>query len=236
MIQLRVLGTVRLHARDEREARAVLAQPRRVALFVWLALHGTARRDTLLGVFWPESDTDRARSALRNALHFLRRELGSDAIESCGSGELRVPSEVVWCDAGAFERELDDGRLERAMDLYRGDLLEGFHVDGTPEFERWVGRERDRLRQRAMEAAARLADEAADDGRIPLAVHHARRALRIEPVDEASLRRLVSLLWESGDRTGAIRTFETFTARLAEEYDLEPAEETVTLLRKLRDG
>ncbi|MDX1622887.1 MAG: BTAD domain-containing putative transcriptional regulator [Gemmatimonadota bacterium] len=235
MIQLRLLGSARLLARDGGEARNVLAQPRRFALIAWLALHGTVGRETLLGVFWPESDTTRGRSALRNALHFLRRELGADVIESLGDGALRVSPDTVWCDANAFVREIDEGRAERALEMYRGDLLEGFYVDGAPDFERWVQEERARLRRRALGIASELAKEAAESGQIPLALHHARRALRIEPDDEASLRLLVALQWENGDRTGAIRSYERFAERIEERYGLEPAAETVILLRELRD-
>ena len=34
-----------------------------------------ARRDTLLGVFWPELEQDRARNALSKAVYFLRQSL-----------------------------------------------------------------------------------------------------------------------------------------------------------------
>ncbi len=234
MIQLRLLGTIQLQSDDGRDVRAVLAQPRRLALLAWLALHGTTRRETLLGVFSPESETDRARSALRNALHFLRRELGSEAIESIGDGELRVGPDRVWCDARAFEERLEEGRAEEALELYRGDLLEGFHVDGAPEFERWVDDERRRLHRRALEALSNLVNEAVEAGQPALAVHHARHALTLEPVDEPIARRLVTLLWRAGERTAAIRTYDEFAERLAAEYDLEPTEETAALVRTLR--
>lgn len=234
MIQLRLLGTIQLQSDEGRDVRAVLAQPRRLALLAWLALHGTSRRETLLGVFSPESDATRARSALRNALHFLRRELGPEAIESVGDGELRVGPDRVWCDVRAFEKRLDEGRVEAALELCRGDLLEGFHVDGAPEFERWVDEERRRLHRRALEALSSVVDEAVEAGQPALAIHHARHALTLEPVDEPTVRRLVTLQWRAGERTGAIRTYEEFAERLDAEYDLEPTEETAALVRTLR--
>ncbi len=41
------------------------------------------------------------------------------------------------CDAAAFEQALDRGELEEAVGLYSGPLLDGFHVRGADEFERW---------------------------------------------------------------------------------------------------
>ena len=45
-------------------------QPKRLALLAYLAVvgvRGALRRDTLLGLFWPESSEEEARRALRQA-------------------------------------------------------------------------------------------------------------------------------------------------------------------------
>ena len=71
MIQLRVLGGTDLRSSDGQELRAVLAQPKRPALLVYLALaspRGPHRRDCLIALFWPKQDTDHARNALSQAM------------------------------------------------------------------------------------------------------------------------------------------------------------------------
>ncbi len=236
MIHLRLFGAVDLRHDDGAEARSVLAQPRRVALLAYLALRspeGGTRRDTLLGLFWPESDAARARGALRNALHFLRRSLGPDAIPSEGDEEVRLSPERVWCDAVAYERLLADGRSAEALELYRGDLLEGFFISDAPEFERWLEVERRRLRRKAVAVSAELARVAESEGRLELAVHHARRAHTLSEDDEAAAGRLVTLLWRSGDRTGALRAHEAHVRRLRDVYDLEPSPEMAALPGRL---
>ena len=70
MIELRTLGTLDLRDGAMGEIRRVLAQPKRLALLVYLALAPAApRRDSLLALFWPELDQGRARLALRQAVH-----------------------------------------------------------------------------------------------------------------------------------------------------------------------
>src|SRR5688500_18756361 len=106
---MNLLGT------DGREIRPVLSQPKRLALLAYLAVgspQGCRRRDTLLGMFWPELDQERARAALRQALHGLRRSLGAGSIESRGDEEVRVDGEQLWCDARAFDAAIDGGRHE----------------------------------------------------------------------------------------------------------------------------
>ena len=81
MITVRLLGSVDIRDAGGSERDALLRQPKRVALFSYLAAavpRGFHRRDTLTGLFWPESTQDQARNALSQALHVLRTELGDD--------------------------------------------------------------------------------------------------------------------------------------------------------------
>src|SRR6202022_1941284 len=126
VIELRTLGTLDLHSANGRELHSLLAQPKRVALLAYLCIAqpcGFHRRDTLLGLFWPNSDQEHARTSLRKSLHILRRALGEDAILSRGDEDVAVDFERVSCDVIEFEASLKANRLEEALDRYHGDLL-----------------------------------------------------------------------------------------------------------------
>src|SRR5512146_752524 len=118
MIELRTLGTLDLRTRDGPELRSILSQPKRIALLCYLALarpHGFHRRDKLLALFWPESDTEHARASLRQAVRCLRRPLGDAVVESRGDDELALGTGVLTCDAVEFEEALTAGEAERAL-------------------------------------------------------------------------------------------------------------------------
>jgi DNA-binding SARP family transcriptional activator len=238
MIRFRTLGGLDL--RDDRgvELRSLLAQPKRVALLSYLALNaadGFCRRDLLFALFWPEFDADRARNALRQALHFLRRTLGTEVVVSRGDEEIGLNRSLIWCDAVAFQNALDQGRAQDALELYRGDLLPGFYVsDGSPDFEQWLDNERTRLRQLAATAAWSLSETSERAGTAGEAARCARDAARLAPDDEAGVRRLIMLLDRLGDRGGALRTYDSFALRLRQQLDLEPARETRSLVESLR--
>jgi serine/threonine-protein kinase len=183
---------------------------------------------------WPELDQEHARAALRQALHGLRTSLGADALAGRGDEEVSLDDQIVWCDASGFEVAVDAGRLADALELYRGDLLEGFFISGAPDFERWLEDERARLRRRACEAAWMLAGSCRAEGDVALAAHWARRAVSLARGDEAALRRLIALLAELGDRAGAVQAYEAFARRLAEDYDVEPTAETQALIARVR--
>lgn len=237
MIELRVLGPPRIDAPNGRAVEAVVRQPRRVALLTYLAAaipRGAHRRDKLVAMFWPESDEMHARAALNQALYVLRSRLGDDVFVSQRSDEVAVAPGAIWCDAAAFEDALDAGHIGDALALYRGDLLDGFHIADAPEFERWVEGERQRLRQRASEGAWMLAEAHAADGRVLEAQRWARRAADLMSADETVVRRLMLFFRDVGDRAAAIRAYEAFVYRLAQEYELEPSPETHALASAIR--
>ncbi|HEU5049314.1 MAG TPA: BTAD domain-containing putative transcriptional regulator, partial [Gemmatimonadales bacterium] len=105
-----------------------------------------------------------------------------------------------------------------------------YHVAGAPEFQDWLDRERSRLRRAGADAARTLAESAAGLDRDDDALRYARRAVALDPHDETALRLLLTLLDAAGDRAGALRAFDDFSRRLAAELDLEPSEETRTLI------
>lgn len=85
MIELQTLGGLSLTDSQGRELRPLLAQPKRLALLAYLAVHnhhGPRRRDSVVALFWPELDAEHARGALRQALRFLRRTLGDGVLNS----------------------------------------------------------------------------------------------------------------------------------------------------------
>jgi DNA-binding SARP family transcriptional activator/TolB-like protein len=238
MIELRTLGLLDLRASDGREIRAVLQQPKRLGLLAYLSVSAPRRhhrRDTLLALFWPELDQEHARAALRRSLYFLRSELGADAIAGRGDEEIAVPEEVVWCDTTALERALANGDKAGALELYRGTLLDGLYVSGTAsEFQDWLDGERTRLRRAAAAAARSLSDEQDSQGDPVTAARWCLRALELRSDDEDTLRRLLDLLDRSGDRAAALRAYDDYARRMAQEFDIQPAAETRRLVESIR--
>ena len=238
MVELRVLGSLRLNASDGRDLEPLVRQPKRTALLAYLAAavpHGFQRRDILLALFWPELDDAHARAALNQALYVLRNALGGQAILTRGDTEVGLSDDVVSCDARSFEKALDGGRPAEGLALYGGDLLEGFFVADAPAFERWVEAERGRLRQRASEGAWTVAEGKAVHQDAVEATRWARRAADLLPADEAVARRLITFLHRLGDRAAAIRAYEAFAWRLGKDYELEPSAETQALALALRE-
>lgn len=240
MLRLRVLGAVDLRDSHGRELRTVLAQPKRVALLAYLALaapRGAHRRDKLLALFWPDHDAEHARNALSQAVHFLRRVIGAEALVSRGGDELALEATQLWCDAIAFEETLDAGRSNEALDLYRGDLLEAFHVaDTAPELERWIDMERKRLAQRYATAVEHVALEREGATDFEGAVLWWRRLAGREPYSSRVALRLMHALVAAGDPAGAIQYARVHAQVLREDLDAALDPDVTALVEQLKSA
>ena len=233
MIELHFIGTVDVRADGGR----VRLQPKRTALLAYLVLGGAQpihRREILASLLWPETDDRKARNALSQALHGLRKGVGSEVIVTENREEVGVDMDVVRCDALLLEDALDDTRLEDALERYSGELLEGLRVDGALGFERWLDGERSRLRRRVADAARALAERAEEQGNLVAAARWLGRGLDIVPSNELDARRMMTILDELGDRGGALRAYERLSRHLETQFDADPSPETHELVRRIR--
>ncbi|HTE46382.1 MAG TPA: BTAD domain-containing putative transcriptional regulator [Gemmatimonadaceae bacterium] len=210
-----------------------LSQRRRLAVLSLLAASGTGiSRDRLLGLLWPESDEDRARHTLSQLLHGLRRELADDVIIANGAA-LRLNSNIVSSDVSDFAAALATGDDARAVNLYRGVFLDGFYLNGCPDFERWVDERRATLARQAEDAIERLAKRSGANSPTESAEWW-RRLAALRPLDSRVALALMEALAVTGDRAGALQVARSHTAVLKEELDAAPIPEIAEYAESLR--
>jgi DNA-binding SARP family transcriptional activator/TolB-like protein len=234
MLRLRTLGGLSIES-DRDSPSHVPEQRRQMALLALLALarDRCVSRDRLLGYLWPESDEARARHALAQALHALRRDLRCDALV-LGTAELRLNPEAITSDAADFEDALDRHEPERAASLYRGPFLDGFHISNAPDFDRWADGERMRLGRQYRGALEALAAAAERRGDVSAAAGWWRRLAELDPLDGGSALGLMRALARAGDRVGALRYAHVHESLLREELDIAPEPAVAALVERLR--
>src|SRR5439155_7675627 len=225
-------------ARVERGSAIALPTRKSQALLAYLALPlGRAHpRDKLAALLWGGIREESSRASLRQALFAIRKALGEmdGALQQDGDA-LRLDPASVEVDVALFERAVKDGTpeaLERAGELYRGDLLSGFVVDEAP-FEEWVLGERERLRELALEALARLLAHQRKSGATEAAIPTALRLLALDPLQEPVHRTLMRLYAEAGRRGTALRQYQQCVSALGRELGVEPEAETKALYEEI---
>lgn len=196
-------------------------------------------RERLAGLLWDERVDRRARHSLRQCLMDLRRlgeQAGFDLIRTDkDTVSLALPVDRV--DGLAVERLAREGSpdaLRAAAELCAGTLLPEAEA-GTEGFDAWLAGERARFSRLAAGIFARLTAlcEAAGD-RAGVAVT-AERWLILDPACEEAHRSLMRLHAHAGRRSDAVRQYRICAEAVRRELDAEPEEETIELLRSIRD-
>jgi TolB-like protein/DNA-binding SARP family transcriptional activator/Flp pilus assembly protein TadD len=235
VFRLRMLGGLAL---EDGNGVPVAPIPKRraEAVLAMLAMSGDrgCTRERLFALLWPESDAARSGHGLRDSLHAIRRVLGPGAVS--GGQLLRLDPTVVACDVHERRESLNAGKLEEGVADYAGPLLDGFHVNGAPEFERWLDGERARLAREHGEVLEELARRAVAAGSWSEAVGWWGRAVEHDPLSSRLVLRQAEALAAMGDRANAVRLAEAHALRLREDLDIEPDGEFLSQVERIRNG
>ncbi|MFN8493562.1 MAG: hypothetical protein U0350_38535 [Caldilineaceae bacterium] len=147
-LQLTVQGKPPVDFRSNK-VRALLA-------YLLLAQAKPIARATLTDLLWPGYTSNSARANLRQVLYNLREVLNPhDLLQSnYQSIQLQLDPMRLWCDALAFDALLDacqnhrhaaitacpecQARLQQALALYKGPLLEQLPAVDSPPFNTWL--------------------------------------------------------------------------------------------------
>ncbi|MGH7507263.1 MAG: BTAD domain-containing putative transcriptional regulator [Longimicrobiales bacterium] len=234
MLRLLTFGGLGLETQEGRPSH-LEGQRKSLALLALLAAAGTrgVSRDKLLAFLWPESSDERARGALKQMFHGLRRELDVERL-TIGTNELRLNPEEISADATEFDAALAHGDFERAVALYTGAFLDGFYLKDVPEFERWVEEERTRLARRAAGALETLAVRATEQSDHRSAAEWWRRLAGIDPLSSRAALGLMAALFAAGDRAGALQYARSYDRLTHEELGAPPDAAITALADEIR--
>ncbi len=231
MLRLKTFGGLAIQ-RDGAPVEGAGAQRRRLALLALLAAAGDRgmSREKVLGMLWPDSDPDRGRKNLAQAVYALRRDLGAEEVIT-GSMDLRVNPDLLSSDLAEFRAAVLAGRDAEAVARYYGPFLDGLYLDEAPEFERWADTERQALAHEYIHALERLA-RAAPDPRAALPWW--RKLANADPLSAPAALGLMRALAGAGDRGAALQHYRVYEMLLRQELDLVPDPEIRGLAEELR--
>jgi DNA-binding SARP family transcriptional activator/predicted ATPase len=251
-LHLSLLGS--FQATVDGQAAPGLHSERLRALLAVLAVDADTphTRQALAALLWPEQADTVALSNLRYTLSDLRHALGDTPARPplllVTRESIRLdPDAGCWLDVREFERfsavpvsvgasRTECKHLEQAAALYRGPFLEGLTLPGSPAFEEWLFWTREQFQHKMMGVLRRLVAYYELAGHYEAAQVAARRQVQLEPLDEEAHRQLMHALALDGRRSAALVEYERCRHLLAQELEVEPADETVALAEAIRAG
>ena len=202
-----------------------LATHKTQSLLAYLIMHckRSHLRDELGAVFWGDRDDIHARHSLNTALWRIRRLVGKDYLIADSNSVQFDPASPFWLDVIEFEKRVNNKEakpadLAAAVELYRGDFLEGFYDD-------WCIEERYCLESLYLKELIRLMDWHDAHGNAREMLAYAQKYLARDPLMEdvhlAAMRSFVTL----GDIAGARRQWQICCETRQQELHAPPSSE-----------
>jgi DNA-binding SARP family transcriptional activator len=246
-LRIWLFGAVRLEHDDFAVDPATVHPVQGLLAYLLLHRERVHSREALAGVFWGDRTDDKARRCLNTAVWRLRSALEPDGVDrgayliSNGGGELGFNwTSDHWLDVAVFEdrvsralvrsrqemRAADVECLREAVQLCRGELLEGFYDD-------WALRERERLRLLYLRCLRRLMRVYREQGALEESLACAQQILACDPLREEIHREVMRLHCDLGQRALAVRQYQRCREILAGELGILPMEETQALYARI---
>jgi ATP/maltotriose-dependent transcriptional regulator MalT/DNA-binding SARP family transcriptional activator len=241
-LAIRALGTFLVRIDDREIPLPAWRSERALRLFFFLLLQRFrwTPRDTILEALWPETDPEKAEISLRQSVLLLRKML-----EPAGQGGLRLspyvrfrndayildPGRGYTYDVETFEKDLDEAarlanrreankaeqRLRAALDQYGGDFLR------ECPYEDFLAGERERLRDRYLQAVHRLIDACTASRRWDESVVLAKQAIAADAYQEGFHEHLMRAQLELGNRYETLEAWHRYERMMRSELDLPPS-------------
>lgn len=177
-------------------------------------------RARLIDIYWPDSEADAAHDNLRVTITAIRKAVG-DVIKYEANSYRFAPTVDTIVDVDLFDERMASGRqadaggdvalarehFRAAVDLYRGEYLEGFADAG------WQWRERERLRADCLEALRWLARDRETAGDATGERIAVEKLLEVSPFDLEAVRMRLDALVRERRADEAVRDYAAWRAR-----------------------
>lgn len=248
MSQLRfhLFGNFHACQTDDLSLEFITGKPEQLFCFVLLHRQITVARENLATALWENLPATQSRKYLRDALWKLQERLSFSQktppvlLVSAESVCLN-PAADIWVDVIEFEKAFSAVKqtpgphltleqaqlLRRAVELYRGDLLEGCYQD-------WCLCERVRLQDMHLVMLHKLMLWCEARGHYDEGLHYGETILQFDRAHERAYRGMMRLRYLANDRIGALRQYERLVAALDTELGVKPSQRSIQLYEQIR--
>lgn len=218
-------------------------------LLCYLLLHRQRPhpREVLATVFWSNTATAQSRANLRKTLWQLQStlhgQIDCDLVLTDAEWVGINPNVALSFDVAVLENSVAQVSGQRgeemsatsaatvssAVELYHGDLLDGWYQD-------WCLFERERIQNLYLSLIEKLMGYYEHNHEYERGVQCGAELLHFDRTREDTYRRLMRMHFQAGDRATALRQYERCVIALREELNVGPSVPTVDLYERIRSN
>jgi LuxR family maltose regulon positive regulatory protein len=248
-LTINMLGPVEIY-RDPAKPFAADAwttkRARDILCFIASRRHRRASKDTIIDIFWGESDLEVVEKNFHPTISHIRKALNSNQPLKQNfllyrDGDYMINPEFSYrIDTEEFDRHVSEGEAarrarefdrcinayEQAITIYRGEFMQG-------SYDEWVEEQRSYYREqylRMLESLAAVAQKTEDWSR---SLKLAQQILRDDPFREDIHCLMMRAHAALGNRVAVKDQYETLRRILRKELGVEPASETQKTYKEL---
>ncbi len=216
-----------------------LARKKSLILLTYLAMSRRwYGRDKLAALFWPDSEPEKARVALRGALSDLNKVLGkgwfeqsADIIKLADTFPLSVDLFHLHSQLKKLD-EISPAVLEQSMKTF----LDRVTFEESDSLDEWLRFRRATVRNDLIELLEAHLSQQTSVGNAEKLLQLACALQEIDPLNEVAVDFLLQSALEQGKRIKGLQVFDHYATRLASEMDLSPSPRLLELRIKLEQS
>lgn len=186
-------------------------------------------RSELAFLYKPDETEEKALAYLRLQLHRAK--------QNAWAAQLEIdPNQLCWrvsTDVQAFRQTVQEENWQEAIALYKAPFLAGQSFKGLVTYAAWVELEREQLGQSYALALKNETERFVAEGDFTKAAELSGDYLALDDLDEDALHLHLRCLALSGQKSRALKQFQAFKILLADEFDLDPRQSTLELIRSI---
>ncbi|MBI4787198.1 MAG: tetratricopeptide repeat protein [Chloroflexi bacterium] len=212
-------------------------------MFFYLLCHPCRTKEQIGVVLWPDASDAQLRSNFRVALYHLRQALGRSEWILFENDQYAFNRDLpFWFDVEHFEQGVAEARkpapqeqasaiqrLQSAVNLYRGEFLQGSPGE-------WFCQRQQELERAYLDALLLLGALLFAQAEYAQAGDAYRKAIATDKYLESAHRELMRCHARLGEHGQALKHYHELTELLREEMGASPAPETQTVFERIRQG
>lgn len=243
MLRIHLFGGLRIALRDRTLPPIPSSAARSLLAYCAYNCTDPHPRQLIIGQFYPDLPESRARRRLSQALWQIRNTVETHGVET---PLLIAEADLIrWNQAVEFQLDVhqfdqafaalsrSDGSVQEmldrstsAVDLYQGDLLEGFYDD-------WILLERERLKSQYESILHQLIQIHKSQGDYEPSLTFAYRLLHLDSLKESVHCEIMRLLYLLGRTNEALRQYDELRTLMDNEFGAEPSAEARELYMQI---